>query len=98
MAEVKTMLVMPGKRFSVTKAIKRAVQVCCGAALSAGVIGLLMITNGLLTGRGTTVQWINAWLNFVKRGDIFATILLTAATTVIFVYWQRDKERNNNSR
>jgi uncharacterized membrane protein len=94
MADVKTMLVMPGKKFSVSKAIKRAVQIASGAALSAGVIGLLMVTNGLLTGRGTTMQWVNVWLNFVKRGDIFATMLLTAATTVAFIYWQRDKERN----
>jgi uncharacterized membrane protein len=94
MADVKTMLVMPGKKFSVSKAIKRAVQAACGAAASAGVIGFLMVTNGLLTGRGTTMQWVNVWLNFVKRGDILATMLLTAATTVIFVYWQRDKERN----
>ena len=94
MADVKTMLVMPGKKFSVSKAIKRTVQAACGAAASAGVIGVLMVTNGLLTGRGTTMQWVNVWLNFVKRGDILATMLLTAATTVIFVYWQRDKERN----
>ena len=94
MADVKTMLVMPGKKFSVTKAVKRLAQIGCGAALSAGVIGLLMVTNGLLSGRGTTMSWINVWLNFIKRGDIFATILITAATTVVFIYWQRDKERN----
>lgn len=93
MADVKTMLVMPGRKFSVSKAIKRTVQVVSGAALSAGVIGLLMITNGLLTNRGTTMQLVNTWLAFVKRGDIMATMLLTAACTVAFIYWQRDKER-----
>jgi uncharacterized membrane protein len=93
MADVKTMLVMPGKRFSVSKAIKRLVQVACGVALSASVIGVLMVTNGMLTGRGTLMHWFTVWLNFVKRGDIFATMLLTAVTTVLFVYWQRDKER-----
>jgi hypothetical protein len=98
MADVKTMLVMPGKKFSVTKAIKRTVQALTGAALSAGVIGLLMVTNGLLTNRGTFAQLFATWMNFIKRGDIFATILLTAATTVLFVYWQRDKERNNGGR
>lgn len=93
MADVKTMLVMPGKKFSVSKAIKRTIQAACAAALSAGVIGILMVINGLLSNRGTTMQLINTWLAFVRRGDIFATILLTAATTVLFVYWQRDKER-----
>jgi hypothetical protein len=93
MADVKTMLVMPGKKFSVSKAIKRLVQVACGAALSAGVIGLLMVTNGLLTGRGSIMSWLTVWLKFVQRGDILATMVLTAATTVAFIYWQRDKER-----
>ena len=94
MADVKTMLVTPGGKFSVSKAIKGLVQVACGAALSASVIGLLMVTNGMLTGRGTLVQWAGVWIKFVQRGDIFATILLTAATTVAFIYWQRDKERS----
>ncbi len=94
MADVKTMLVMPGKRFSVTKAVKRLAQVASGVAASAGVIGLFMVVNGLLTGRGTLMYWLNIWMAFIKRGDIFATMLLTAATTVIFIYWQRDKERN----
>lgn len=94
MADVKTMLVMPGKKFSVTKAIKRLVQVACGVAASMATIGILMVVNGMLTGRGTVFQLVNTWLAFVKRGDIFATMLLTATTTVLFVYWQRDKERN----
>lgn len=93
MADVKTMLVMPGKKFSVSKAIKRSIQALCGAALSAGVIGVFMLVNGLLANRGTTMQIVYTWLAFVKRGDIMATMLLTAATTVLFVYWQRDKER-----
>ena len=37
MADVKTTLVLPGKRFSVSKLIKRLVQAACGAAVSAGV-------------------------------------------------------------
>jgi hypothetical protein len=94
MADVKTTLVLPGKRLSVSRAIKRLVQVACGTALSAGVIGILMVTNGLLSGRGTLMQWIGVWLKFVQRGDIFATMILTALTTVLFVYWQRDKERS----
>lgn len=94
MADVKTMLVMPGKKFSVSKLLKRLVQAGCGVAASAGVIGVLMVMNGMLTGRGTFAFWLTNWLNFVKRGDILATMMLTALTTVLFVYWQRDKERS----
>lgn len=93
MADVKTTLVLPGKRFSVSKLIKRLVQAACGAAVSAGVIGLLMVFNGLLSNRGTFLQLFNTWLAFIRRGDIMATMLLTALCTVLFVYWQRDKER-----
>lgn len=93
MSDPKTMLVMPGKKFTVTRLVKRTVQIGAGAALSAAVICLVMVINGLLSGRGTTLQWINVWLGFIKRGDILATMLLTAMTTVLFVYWQRDKER-----
>ena len=64
-----------------------------GAAVAAFVIGVFMIINGLLTGRGSTMQWVNVWLSFIPRGDILATMLLTAASTVLFVYWQRDRER-----
>ena len=93
MSDPKTMLVMPGRKFTVTRLVKRAAQIGAGAALSAAVICLVMVVNGLLSGRGTAMQWVNVWLAFIKRGDILATMLLTAMTTVLFVYWQRDKER-----
>jgi hypothetical protein len=93
MADVKTTLVMPGRKFSVSKAIKRAVQIACGVTLSSALIAFLMVANGLLTGRGTTMQLLTMWLTFIKRSEIFSTMILTAACTVAFVYWQRDKER-----
>lgn len=93
MADPKTMLVMPGKKISVTRLVKQAAQITSGVALSAAAIGLVMVVNGLLSGRGTTMYWLNIWLAFIKRGDILATMILTALTTVLFVYWQRDKER-----
>jgi uncharacterized membrane protein len=93
MADPKTMLVMPGSKFQVTRLVKQAAQTVAGVAVAALVIGLFMVVNGLLTGRGSTMQWINVWLSFIKRGDILATMLLTAASTVLFVYWQRDRER-----
>lgn len=93
MADPKTMLVMPGSKFQVTRLVKQAAQTGAGIAVAALVIGLFMVVNGLLTGRGTLMQWVNVWFAFIKRGDILATMLLTAASTVLFVYWQRDRER-----
>ena len=93
MADPKTMLIMPGKKLSVTRLMKQCAQIIAGVSLSAATICVVMVMNGMLSGRGTTRQWVNVWLSFIKRGDILATMILTAATTVLFVYWQRDKER-----
>jgi uncharacterized membrane protein len=93
MADPKTMLVMPGRKFSVNRAVKRCVQTIAGAAFAAATIGVVMVVNGLLSGKGTTMQWIHYWLGFIQRPDIIVTMLITAMTTVLLVYWQRDKER-----
>jgi uncharacterized membrane protein len=93
MADPKTMLVMPGRKYSVNRVVKRAAQTLAGAVLAAVTIGAVMVLNGLLSGKGTTMQWIHYWLGFIQRPDIIVTMLITAMTTVLFVYWQRDKER-----
>ena len=93
MSDPKTMLVMPGKKLSVSRLVKRAAQTAAGAVLGAVTIGAVMILNGLLSGRGSVMQWIHYWLAFIQRPDIIVTMLLTALMTVLFVYWQRDKER-----
>ncbi len=93
MSDPKTVLIMPGKKMSVSRIVKRAVQVAVGTSLGAVTIGTVMVLNGLLSGRGTVMLWINHWLSFIQRPEIFVTMLLTAMTTVLFIYWQRDKER-----
>ena len=93
MADPKTVLVLPGTKMSVSRFVKRAAQALGGAACSLAVIGIVMVVNGLLSGRGTTMQWVHAWLAFVQRPDIVVTVLLTALSTVLFVYWYRDQER-----
>ena len=90
----KTVLALPGKKVSVPRVFKRVLQVGLAAALTAGVMLVVMLGNGLLTGRGASLQGgVTTWLAFIKRPDIYTTILLTAVVTVLFVYWQRDRER-----
>ena len=90
----RTLLALPGKKVSVPRVLKRVLQVTLATALTAAVMLVVMLGNGLLTGRGASLQGgINTWLAFVKRPDIYTTILLTAVVTVLFVYWQRDRER-----
>jgi hypothetical protein len=90
----KTVLALPGKKVSVPRVFKRVLQVALAAGLTAGVMLIVMLGNGLLTGRGASLQGgITTWLAFIKRPDIYTTIILTAVVTVLFVYWQRDRER-----
>ena len=93
MADPKTMLVMPGKKVSVSRLVKQLAQTAAGVVFGALAMGAVMVTNGLLTGRGGAMSWVNVWLAFVKRPEIITTMVLTAAATVLVVYWHRDKER-----
>lgn len=93
MAE-RTMLVVAGRRLPVPRLLKRLLQVAMAVALTAAVLFVVIVGNGFLVGRGTSLQvGYNAWLAFVRRSDILTTMVLTAFVTVLFVYWQRDRER-----
>ena len=95
MAE-RTMLVVAGKRMPVPRLFKRLLQVAIAVALTAGVLFVVIVGNGFLVGRATSLQaGINAWLAFIRRPDILTTMVLTAFVTVLFVYWQRDQERSS---
>lgn len=90
----KTTLVLPGRKMSVPKPVKRTLQVTAAVALTSLVVLLVVLINTLMVSRtGSALQGLNTWLAFIKRGDIQATAILTALVTVMFVYWQRDKER-----
>jgi hypothetical protein len=96
-----TQLVMAGRKLSLPRLLKRLVQVALAVALTAGVIFVVMVGNGFLVpaGRATTLQaGFNAWLTFMRRPDILTTMVLTAAVSVLLVYWQRDKERRVGGR
>jgi hypothetical protein len=93
MAET-TMLVVAGKRLPVPRFFKRMLQVAIAVALTAAVLFVVIVGNGFLVGRPTSLQaGINVWLAFIRRPDILTTMVLTAFVTVLFVYWQRERER-----
>ncbi len=89
----KTILVVPGKRVSVPRVFKRTLQVAAGVGLSALVVLAIVVGNGFFQARGKPLQGWDIWLAFMNRSDILATMVLTAAVTVLFVYWQRNQER-----
>ena len=89
----KTILVVPGKKMSVPRPLKRSLQIAAAVALTAGVALAILVGNGLLVPRGHLLQGWDVWVSFINRTDILATMVLTALVTVLFVYWQRDHER-----
>ena len=95
MAADKTTLIMPGnKKMLVSRLLKQVALAAVAVALTASVMLAVFAGNGLLVGRGSSMAYaINIWLAFIKRSDIFVTMALTAMVTVLFVYWQRDRER-----
>ena len=89
-----TLLVVSGKKLTVPRILKRTLQIAIAVGLTAAVFLVVIVGNGLIVGRQTSLQaGINAWLAFIKRPDILVTMVLTAFVTVLFVYWQRNQER-----
>lgn len=89
----KTVLVVPGKKVQVPRVLKRTLQVLGAICLTAIVVLIITMGNGLLTAKGGSISGLDIWLAFIRRTDILATMALTALVTVMFVYWQRDQER-----
>ncbi len=92
----RTILALPaGKKAAVPRSVKRIVQIALAVALTSAVFLVMIVGNGLLIGRAASWQsGYNAWLAFMKRPDILATITVTAVVTVLLVYWMRDRERS----
>jgi len=89
-----TVLAVPGRKLSVPRILKRSLQVALAVALTAAVFLVMIAGNGMVVGRNASLQsGINAWLAFIQRPDILATITLTALVTVLLIYWMRDRER-----
>ena len=90
----KTTLVLPGSKMTVSTTLKRTLQVALSVLLTAAVVLAVVLINTMMISRtGSASQGVTTWLAFVQRGDIQATMILTSLVTVLFVYWQRDKER-----
>jgi len=92
----RTILVVAGKRMPVPRLFKRLLQVAIAVALTAAVFFIMIVGNGFLVGRATTLQaGYNVWLAFIRRPDILTTMVLTAFVSVLFVYWQRNQEQRS---
>jgi hypothetical protein len=89
-----TLLVVAGKSLTVPRFVKRTLQIAVAIVLTAAVLLVVIVGNGLLVGRQASLYTgLNAWLAFIRRPDILATMTLTAAVTVVFLHWQRRQEQ-----
>ena len=89
----KTTLVVPGQKLAVPRLVKRLIQVGASVGLTCAVALVFVVGSGMLLGRANSSKGGDIWLAFIQRPDIHGTMFLTAIVTVLFVYWQRDKER-----
>jgi hypothetical protein len=89
----KTILAMPGRKMSVARPVKRMIQIASALALTSLITFIAVYISTAYTPRGSAQQSLTQWLLIVKRPDIQATAILTAIVSVMFVYWQRDREK-----
>jgi hypothetical protein len=89
----RTQFAIGGRKVPMPRVVKRSLQIAIAAALTAGVVLAIVLSNSVLMGRGGSLAGLDIWLAFIRRTDIIGTIILTALVTVSFVYWQRDRER-----
>jgi hypothetical protein len=92
---VRTILALPaGKKVSVPRLLKRTIQIVLAVALTSAVLLVMIVGNGMLVGRGASLQGgYSAWLAFIKRPDILTTMCITAAVAIGLVYWMRAREK-----
>src|SRR5262249_10187646 len=69
-----TILVVAGKGLRVPRVLKRVLQIAIAVGLTALVLLVVIVGNGLLVGRQVSLQaGVNVWLAFIKRPDILST-------------------------
>lgn len=89
----RTMIAVGRSAFSVPRLMKRALEVAIATALTAVMSLVIVVTNSMLTTKGGYAQGIDLWFQFIRRSDIFGTILLTAIVTVSYLIWQRRQDK-----
>lgn len=89
----RTQLAIGRSAFSMSRLTKRALQVAIASGLTAAATFVILMLNNVLTARNGFSQGFEVWYAFIRKSDILGTIILTALVTVVFIYWQRDRER-----
>lgn len=89
----RTMMVIGKNSFSVPRLVKRTLQTAVAVAITAAVVLALIMGNSILMPRGGWSQGVNTWLAFIRRSDILGTMALTAFVTMMYLAWERGREK-----
>ncbi len=76
-----------------TPLAKKLTDVAIAMAITFAVVLVIVVSNGLLTSRGTYWQGFYVWLAFVQRPDILGTVALTALVTTAYYFWNQGSKR-----
>lgn len=90
----RTMIAFGRQSFSVPRLAKRALQALTAVGLTALAAFLIIMANSLLLGRGVTPGF-DIWLSFIRRPEIIGSMILTAAVTIAYLYWEKRTDSVN---
>jgi hypothetical protein len=89
----RTMMIIGKNNLSVPRYVKRTVQTFVAMAITASVVLALVMVNSILMPHGGWLQGVNVWLAFMKRSEILGTMALTAFVTMMYLSWERSREK-----
>ena len=89
----RTMLAVGANMLSVPRVVKRSLQVAIATALTAAVLFVIVVANGMLLGRGGATQGFGLWLTLIGRSDVLPMIVLTSIVTTAYLAWERNREK-----
>ncbi len=75
--------------FKILPLVKTVFDILLPIALTAGVALVIIVGASFLLAKGNAWQGYEAWLGFIRRLDILATITLTALVTAAYLLWRR---------
>ena len=89
----RTMMFIGKNNLSVPRYVKRAAQTVIAMAITAALVLALVLGNSILIPHGGWSQGVNTWLAFIRRSDILGIMALTAFVTMMYLSWERNRER-----
>ena len=89
----RTMLAVGANKLAVPRVVKRTMQVAIATALTAGVLFVIVVANGMLLARGGAAQGFGIWLTLIGRSDVIPMIVLTSIVTIAYITWERNREK-----